>query len=192
MELVGEEKRIQALFCELALEEESRGPAFESVWRRAQVIAALNGPSHTVRDSGWLIRTVGGSKWPSLNAQVRMSAFGLSLAAAVLILTLFFFNWSTPVDPQRQLTINAPTEESPATPSRQLVALTPAKKRPHKVVTRRATRARDTILQEVAAISSWQSPTQAFLASPTDTFLKSLPQLNQSVKEMESFLPTRK
>jgi hypothetical protein len=44
------------------------------------------------------------------------------------------------------------------------------------------------IATEAALLSSWQSPTQQFMASPTDLALGSLPALNQSAKDLESFL----
>jgi len=37
-------------------------------------------------------------------------------------------------------------------------------------------------------LSSWQSPTQLFMESPTELALLQLPQLNQSVKDLETFL----
>jgi hypothetical protein len=41
------------------------------------------------------------------------------------------------------------------------------------------------------SISRWQSPTAGFLRSQSDELFRSLPQLNQSLREMESFLPNR-
>ena len=41
---------------------------------------------------------------------------------------------------------------------------------------------------EAALLSDWQSPTRAFLRSPGDELLKSLPQLNQSTLKLGSFL----
>jgi hypothetical protein len=38
-------------------------------------------------------------------------------------------------------------------------------------------------------LSSWQSPTAAFLESPARPSFDSLPQLNQSVEDLKSFLP---
>jgi hypothetical protein len=37
MELVGEEKKIQALFSELRLADEQAAPSFAGVWNRAQL-----------------------------------------------------------------------------------------------------------------------------------------------------------
>ena len=41
---------------------------------------------------------------------------------------------------------------------------------------------------EVSFVSDWQSPTRAFLRSPGDELLRSLPQLNQSSLKLGSFL----
>jgi hypothetical protein len=51
--------------------------------------------------------------------------------------------------------------------------------------------ARRAEIRNAAAISSWQSPTTALLRSPGDALLTSLPQLNKSVDELKSFLPSR-
>jgi hypothetical protein len=45
--------------------------------------------------------------------------------------------------------------------------------------------------QEAKAIASWKSPTATLLDSPSDGLLRSLPQMNQSVDEMKSFLPSQ-
>jgi hypothetical protein len=45
--------------------------------------------------------------------------------------------------------------------------------------------------QEAKAIASWKSPTATLLDSPSEGLLKSLPQMNQTVDEMKSFLPSQ-
>jgi len=45
--------------------------------------------------------------------------------------------------------------------------------------------------RDAKAIESWQSPTATLLDSSSDELLKSLPQLNQSVDELKSFLPVQ-
>ena len=44
------------------------------------------------------------------------------------------------------------------------------------------------VTTEAALLSNWQSPTQGLMTSPTDLALGSLPALNQSAKDLESFL----
>jgi len=45
--------------------------------------------------------------------------------------------------------------------------------------------------RDAKAIESWQSPTATLLDSSSDELLKSLPQLNQTVDELKSFLPVQ-
>jgi RNA polymerase sigma-70 factor (ECF subfamily) len=59
---------------------------------------------------------------------------------------------------------------------------------------KRTTRPRQTenvVLNNAALLSSWQSPTQNFMQSPSDVSFNSLPQLNESAKDLESFLPKK-
>jgi hypothetical protein len=44
-------------------------------------------------------------------------------------------------------------------------------------------------VQDLAMLSNWQSPTVSFLQFPVSPVFKSLPQLDQSARELESFLP---
>jgi hypothetical protein len=60
-----------------------------------------------------------------------------------------------------------------------------ARQRAELVAARRAE------IRDVTAISSWQSPTATLLSSQNDALLNSLPQLNESVKELKSFLPNK-
>jgi len=46
-------------------------------------------------------------------------------------------------------------------------------------------------VRDAAAIFGWQSPTIALLRSPGDEVLTSLPQINETVDELKSFLPGR-
>jgi hypothetical protein len=47
------------------------------------------------------------------------------------------------------------------------------------------------IFSEAALLSRWQSPTQNFMQSPSSVSFNSLPQLDQSAKDLESFLPKK-
>jgi hypothetical protein len=46
-------------------------------------------------------------------------------------------------------------------------------------------------VREVAALSSWRSPTATLLSSQNDALLNSLPQLNENARELKSFLPNK-
>jgi hypothetical protein len=63
--------------------------------------------------------------------------------------------------------------------------------RPHQPRKKRVVRQRqsDSVFSEAALLSRWQSPTQNFMQSPSSVSFNSLPQLNQSAKDLESFLP---
>jgi hypothetical protein len=182
MELVGEEKRIQALFSELRLAEEQAAPSFAGVWNRAQS-----------------------------RPRARVSPLNFSLAAAafaifVAVLGLALWSSDRPQTPQPKNTIAAapvnasvrPRSTTSAAPSGTLdkkeqprvsrnarAAGFAARQRAELLAARRAE------IRDATAISSWQSPTATLLSSQNDALLNSLPQLNESVKELKSFLPNK-
>lgn len=181
MELVGEEKRIQALFSEAKFADEQTTPSFAGVWNRAQ--------ARTYRPR---------------------KAFNLAFVAATALLVCALVSlawWSTrwqrnpevlarapqpPVVTAANLPINKVKTESPEIPVR------PAGFKHTSPVIRLNT-SRDAALiaanrkaaQDAKAIASWKSPTATLLDSPSDGLLKSLPQMNQTVDEMKSFLPSQ-
>ena len=156
MELGGTEKRIQALFSELSLEDRTRAPRFEQLWTRVEKTTPA-------------------------------PMFRRSWAAAVVVIaaaTLFAL-WSR----QSQTVLNIAPLEIP-TPASPQVALVVEPARPHQPRKKRIVRPRqpDSVLSEAALLSRWQSPTQTFMQSPSSVSFNSLPQLNQSTKDLESFL----
>ena len=158
MELAGTEKRIQALFSELSLEDRAHVPRFDRLWTRVEKTNA-----------------------PSFRTSWAVAAVVVVIAAATS-----FALWSR----QSQAVLNiAPLEIStPASP--QLASVVePAK--PHQPHKKRIFRQRqpDSIVSEAALLSRWQSPTQYFMQSPSSVSFNSLPQLNESAKDLESFLP---
>ena len=159
MELSGDEKRIQALFSELSLEDRTHVPRFEQLWTRVE----KTNPAPLFKRS-WAVAT----------------AIVVIAAASSVAL------WSR----QSQTVLNiAPLEIStPASP--QIVSVVePA--RPHQPRKKKIIRQRqsDSVFSEAALLSRWQSPTQNFMQSPSSVSFNSLPQLNQSAKDLESFLP---
>jgi hypothetical protein len=182
MELVGEEKKITALFSELKLADESMAPQFGVVWNRAQ--------AQTVRS---------------------YRAFNLSFVAAtaLLVCTLVALAWwsrslqrSTP---QQAFVVAPPTSATSPTPRVQRVESAPEKlavttprrfnaKHGLKALTRSesATALEDqSVTREAIAISKWQSPTSVLLSSSSDEIITSLPQLNENANDLKSFLPNR-
>lgn len=157
MELGGTEKRIQALFSELSLEDRTHVPRFEQLWTRVEKTT----PAPLFRRS-WVVAVV-------------------VIAAASL-----FLLWSKP----SQTVLNIAPLEIPTPASPQVAAVVePA--RPHQPRKKRIVRQRqpDSVLSEAALLSRWQSPTQNFMQSPSRVSFNSLPQLDQSAKDLESFLP---
>ena len=162
MELAGDEKRIQALFSELSLEDESHVPAFGRLWSRAQDNKATAGIGRPV-------------------------AVLVSLLLIAAVSSLAVWTWYQSTETPNIVFQLPPAVEASYTPTP--VDVEPAKivSRRQKHITRRQAVVRS-IATEAASLSSWQSPTQQFMASPTDLALGSLPALNQSAKDLESFL----
>jgi hypothetical protein len=179
MELVGEEKRIQALFSEVRFADEQTTPSFAGVWNRAR----------------------------ARNLRPRR-AFNLSFVAATALLICALVSlawWSTrwqrnseviaiappaPVVSPANIPVDKPKVASPlvrlATFKRSSPAIRLSTLRETSLLAanRRAT-------HDAKAIASWKSPTATLLDSPSEGLLKSLPQMNQTVDEMKSFLPSQ-
>ena len=156
MELGGTEKRIQALFSELSLEDRTHVPRFEQLWTRVDKTSPA----------------------PS---------FRWAVAAVVVIAAVSSFAlWSR----QSQTALNIAPLEIPTPASPQLASVVestqPARPRKKRIVRQRQS---DNVFSEAALLSRWQSPTQNFMQSPSSVSFNSLPQLNQSAKDLESFLP---
>jgi hypothetical protein len=179
MELVGEEKRIQALFSEVRLADEQITPSFAGGWNRAQ--------AETMRPQG---------------------AFNLSFVAAtaLLVCALVSLAWWSRYW-QRNPDVVASVPPVPATspvkvgieevkPSKSVKRLESfsTKSRAVTLAARREAllvAANRKATHEAKAIASWKSPTVTLLDSSSGELLKSLPQLNQTVDELKSFLPSQ-
>ena len=180
---VGEEKRIQALFRELRLEDEHVTPRFATVWNRAQSgffePRSMFNPSFvgatallfcTLFSLAWLSRQWQRSQQPSV---------------AVLAVNPIPSVSPAPTAVKRELNVVSSSD-----PNRR----SNSKPRSMRLVARRQAEmlaARRTEIRNATAISSWEAPTTALLRSPGGEVLTSLPQLNESAKELKSFLPSR-
>jgi hypothetical protein len=182
MELVGDEKRIQALFRELRLEDGHVTPRFAVVWHRAQAgsfaprsrfnlsfVAATALVVCALVSSVWLLR-----QWRTQQASVAAIKVnpipGVSPAATAVKQEVNVVSSSAPKH-----------HSSAKSLSMRLVA----RRHAEMLAAKRAE------IRNAAALSSWESPTTALLRSPGDEVLTSLPQLNKSVNELRSFLPSR-
>jgi hypothetical protein len=190
MEIIGDDKKLRALYSEAKAGDKAATPSFTSVWHRAQA--------------------------RSLKPR---RAFNLSFAlvTALLVLTLgslaVWSMYSTRHD-QRQAVKNQTTpggiapaamrspektndevvrtaEKAPQTPIQTPVqrSFKPRVKRSTAAFDRQMLASNKTV--EKATIETWQSPTATLLSSPTDGLFKSMPQLNENANEMKSFLPGR-
>ena len=182
MELIGEEKRIQALFSEVRLADEQTAPSFVGVWNRAQ--------SKTIRTQ---------------------KAFNLSFVAAtaLLVCALVSLAWWVnraqrsheagianvpPITNGGPKNVVQPGVEPIAESNPVAQPRFDARSRALKLAARRQavlSAANKKAARDAKAIESWQSPTAKLLDSSSDGLLKSLPQLTQTVDELKSFLRDR-
>jgi len=181
MELVGEEKKIRVLFSELRLADEQAAPSFAGVWNRAQLRPR--------------------TRVSPLNFSFVATAF----AVCVALVALALWSSSRQQTPQPNRTVAVTPGTPPVTPpartesapkvisaaeqrqaARNLRAARLAARQKAELLAARRAEIRD-----ATAISSWQSPTATLLSSQNDALLNSLPQLNESVKELKSFLPIK-
>ena len=183
MELVGEEKRIQALFSEARLADEQTMPSFAGVWNRAQA-KTIRAPRafnlSFVAATALLVCALVSLAWWMNRAQRNQGA----LIATVPPITNggpinVVQPGYQPVNPE----FKPVTQPRSSEKSRALIL---AARRQAVLVA-----ASQKILRDAKAIESWQSPTAALLDSPSEGLLKSLPQMNQSVDELKSFLPNQ-
>jgi hypothetical protein len=184
MESTGNEQRIRALFSELKLADKRSTPEFAAMCNLAQSRTAMRRHSFTF-------------------------SLAVTTTAAVLVVAMFSL-WLWSARRQRTPAIRdvagapAATKGPPGQaanqpqPKEMLVSekhnyLSP-KPRALRVAARRQAAmlaGRRTEIRNAAAIYGWQSPTIALLRSPGDEVLTSLPQLNETVDALKSFLPSR-
>jgi hypothetical protein len=159
MDSAGEKKRIRALFCELSLEDQGSAPRFEELWHRAETTTPVSRLS------------------PSLMLLVS------AVALVVLFSIAFWARYRSAQPPQVAVS-------PPQAAEHDKVVVATQRKSPQKFQKRvvRQKKIRRSV-EDVTMLSKWQSPTSAFLQFPVNPVLTSLPQLDQSARELESFLP---
>ena len=181
MEIIGDDKKIRALFSEAKLADAQAMPSFTSVWHRAQS-----------------------------RALKPRRAFNLSFAAVTALLVCALISlavWSQYSQPRATYSAFAdvPALKSFAAPEIKNVGGVPTTIEPikifHRPIRSRGTRTAQSdaltvasngkAANEAKSIDTWQSPTAALLTSPMDGLFKSLPQLNENANELKSFLPSR-
>ena len=182
MELNGEEKTIRALFREMKLEDERATPTFAGEWKRR--------PSR-----------------PGIPLSFSRAVFAVALVCLILVSTLLlrrhFFGTEPPRhELSKQLELDGRPDQEQVSRQNGVSPVNKEVREPKNRAVRRRrlngasrnARLASSLRRrsgEASFVSDWQSPTRAFLRSPGDELLKSLPQLNQSSLELGSFLNTR-
>ena len=163
MKFTGDEKRIQALFSELSLEDLKHAPHFEKVWPRAEANRSV----------------------------VRRSALAF-VTAAILAAMCLVATWTWYGASQSEQAANIPAQVIPTASEARVIQTEQLAKDFRTIHPRRVVRPRQTgnvAIREAELLSEWQSPTSILLDSPTVSVLSSLPQLTSSARDLEQFLP---
>ena len=179
MELIGEEKRIRALFSEVRLADEQTAPSFAGVWNRARTKTVRSTrPLNLsfVAATALLVCALVSMAWWSRHWQQRHDAVIGSVPSKASSTVEI-------VQPANNLEPVKVTQQGSTYKPRALKSAA----RRHAVLVA----AGEKTLRDAKTIGSWQSPTATLLGSSSDELLKSLPQLNQTVDELKSFLRDR-
>lgn len=181
MELDGEEKIIRALFREMKLEDDRATPAFVREWRRrpsrparrhfGRVAFAVAVVSVILISTMWLRRHL-----PILKPLPNQVTEQYEMNAVRDQKQSSRSDASSLVDDEGKTANNLTSKRRWSDRSRRHARLTSSLRRRKK---------------EPAFLSDWQPPTSAFLRLPGADLLKPLPQLNQSSRELGSFLNSR-
>jgi hypothetical protein len=175
MELIGEEKRIRALFSEARFADEQSVPSFAGVWNRAQAQTNRTARAFNlsfVAATALLVCALVSLAWWSRRVQENHDAVIANIPPIVV-----------PSEIVQPSTNPEPTKVTQRRLSDRSRSLKLAERRRAVLVA-----AAKQTLRDAKAMESWQSPTATLLGSPSDGLLKSLPQLNQTVDELKSFL----
>lgn len=166
MTLAGE--RIQALFSELTLEDQTTVPRFENMWQQAELCASQPRRRSIRSLSVAAVVVIAGLSmilWPSSQANLPIQSLA-SISESVPVTVV-----GKSIDgPRKSIRVSRRTNRNSA--------------RRKEALNRQAL-----MMRNVAIILNWRSPTETLLESPASSVLKSGPKLNESVKELESFLP---
>lgn len=163
MEFDGTEKRIQALFSELSLEDHRRTPHFGQLWTEA----------------------------PTPTSLFTRSFAAVTAAVVVIAAAISFALWSTQYESALKIApLELPITLKSELQPNQLAAVVESPRSPVHPRPGRTAHPRQ-ITTDAALLSRWQSPTQGFMETPSVPVFNSLPELNQSAKDLESFLPKK-
>lgn len=180
MEIIGDDKRIRALFSETRFADEQAAPSFSATWSRAQARAlkprsAFN-LSFAVATALLVCALASLAIWSKYQTSTTVHTASGAVPATFDFNTRVIKKGSEAVNPVSQANNQAHTK-SRRTLAAQKNALVAAANRK--------------AAKDAKQIETWQSPTASLLSSSSDDLFKSLPQLNENAKEMKSFLPNR-
>jgi hypothetical protein len=182
MEIIGDDKKIRALFSEAKLADAQATPSFTSQWNRAQARAGRPGRAFKLSFAAvtalLVCALISLAVW-SQYSQPRptYSAFANVPALTSFVAPVGKTPDEVPTAPAQTGTVHRPIRSRVPRSTAQTNALSVASARE--------------AAKETTNIDNWQSPTATLLASQTDGLFKSLPQLNQNANELKSFLPGR-
>jgi len=182
MEIIGDDKKIRALFSEAKLADAQATPSFTSQWNRAQSRALRPGRAFKFSFAAVAALLVCALISLAVWSQYSQPRPTYSAFATVPALTSFG-------GPQVKTAVEVPTP-----PVQTGIGRRPIRSRVTKSTVQSGAltvASNGKAAKEATNIDNWQSPTATLLASQTDGLFKSLPQLNENANELKSFLPGR-
>lgn len=166
MELVGDEKRIQALFSELKFQDQSIAPSFDRLWN-----------------------SVPQTKPKRMAFVHPMVVFATIALFGTICVVALSSKQTSKVD--TTVAFDAPpivrSSEADVGPPKKL------SRKPHRTIARRSVRPAEpehVVIDQAVVLSSWQSPTDSLMESTNSSVVRSLPEFNQSVIDLQSYLST--
>jgi hypothetical protein len=193
MEIIGDDKKLRALFSEAKTADAAATPGFTSVWHRAQARSVKPRRAFNLSFAlvaALLVLMLGSlAVWSYSTGRVRRYEAAKNKSTPAVV---------TPApanNPEKAKTDDEPKvaaavpETGIATPVHR--AVRPRVKRSTAQSAAEMIASNGKTKAEKTTIDSWQSPTAALLTSPADGLFKSLPQLNANESDMKSFLPGR-
>lgn len=180
MELTGEEKRIQALFSQLRIEDEFVAPRFTAPVIRVNSVTKRR-PLNFSFAAILLSAITVVAWWGSGRLQHRTSSSVSSVVAPALAVIAqsggegeIASATASPVFKRKRTAVGRPQFLSQRLLARRSAAVAAAHQQ---------------MMDNAKAISNWESPTSSLLDSASSEVLTTLPQLNENASQLKSFLP---
>jgi hypothetical protein len=177
MKIIGDDKRLRALYSETRFGDEQNAPSFSAAWHRAQSRAKRPRPTFNFAFASALALVIFAAATLAIWSKYSQEPQTYSAFATVAAASLAPLHKGNTAATQPALTVNRPVRSRANRVASQQQRLMVAENRKAE--------------QAAKKIASWESPTASLLSSSSDNLFKSLPQLNQNSNEMKSFLPNR-